>query len=203
MTINYCPNCGNSIHGRLRFCSKCGANFARCQENLGGVEREDELKNELKGFIETFIESNADLLKELAAKVEKGERFEKGMFFAVEMKGGKPVIKSGDIEDLRKLLNRSNLSLPFNLPIGSDRGGPIEFRQENAQVQDTFEGKRVTLRLPGVSSLENVSISLIEDGVEIIARGRGRVYFSKAQLKGLLKIKSSRLEGDILTIDLT
>jgi hypothetical protein len=179
MRINYCPNCGISIHGQTRFCSKCE-------------------------FIENFIENNSDLLKELSAKVEKGESFEKGMFFAVEMRGDKPIIKSGEIKDLKKILNDASVYPSIHEMISKEsKSSVIEFTEVKSEIMDFEDGKRIILRLPGLSSRKDVTINTLDKGIEIIGKGKERIYFSKIPLDGEVEIKNSNLESEVLTIDIT
>ncbi|MFQ5801156.1 MAG: zinc ribbon domain-containing protein [Candidatus Hydrothermarchaeales archaeon] len=203
MEINYCPNCGQAAQSESRFCYNCGADLAQ----LFGFKRQagsgDEFKRDLKRFIEEFIEANSDLLKDLAAKVEKGEPLEKGMFFAVEMRGDKPIIKSGDIKDLEKFIKDTSIYPFFHHMAASKRTGGVEFKEAMAEVIESGYGRRVTVRLPGVSSIGDVMINRIGEGLEIVGRGEEVIYFSKVNLEGSFEMRDKRLLGEVLTIEVT
>jgi HSP20 family molecular chaperone IbpA len=201
MKINYCPNCGISIHGQTRFCSKCGFNLSELINIQRGSKSGDDLKSDLKKFIENFIENNSDLLKELSARVEKGESFEKGMFFAVEMHGDTPIIKSGEIKDLKKIFKDTSIYPSFHEMVS--KNSVIEFTEVKSEITDLEDGKRIILRLPGLSSRKDITINTLNKGIEIIGKGKEKIYFSKIPLDGEVEIKNSNLECEVLTIDIT
>jgi hypothetical protein len=199
MNINYCPNCGTSIQGTLRFCYKCGADFAEFNSKETIDFQGQNIKKDLKGFIEKFIEQNTDVFKELAAKVEKGERFEKGMFFAVEMKGDKPIIKSGDIRDLKDMLKKTSFQSSLRKIVG-EREGFVEFIEVKPKVDDLDKGQRITIKFPGVDSTRDIVLNQTSNGLEIIGKSNNRVYFSKINVKENFKILDKNIQNGIFTI---
>jgi hypothetical protein len=203
MKINYCPNCGQAVQRESRFCHNCGADLARVFGFRGDDIPRGGFKQDLSRFIEDFIENNSDLLKDLAASVEKGEPLGKGMFFAVEMKGDKPIIKSGDIEDLEKLLKDTSFYPFFHHMAVDKKAGRIEFKEAAAEVTKSEQGRKIKVRLPGATSIDDVMINRIREGLEIAGRGKEVVYFSKVKLEGDFEIKGKRLEEEVLTLEVT
>jgi hypothetical protein len=203
MEINYCPSCGGKIHGQIRFCSSCGVDFTTLGIKRKAAKQGDSFKSELKGFIEEFIENNTDLLKELAAKVEKGENVKKGMFFAVEMRGDTPKIRSGNVKDLEKILKETSHHKAFEKLFKEKDIDEVEFTEADFKVIDVLDGRRISINMPGVSSIDDVKIHEIDEGIEVLGRGENRIYFSKVALNSEFEIKSSRMEGENLLITIT
>ncbi|RMF90412.1 MAG: hypothetical protein D6733_03960 [Methanobacteriota archaeon] len=203
MKVKFCPFCGRPLHGTIRFCPGCGESLEGFFRGLGHSRPAEDFRLSLKRMLEDFIEHNAELLEDLAARVERGEPFEKGMFFAVEMKGDKPVIRSGDISELGDMLKGTPFYSFFHGMASSPETGKIEFREVKAEVSSSGDGRLVTVELPGVSTMDDVMINRLEDGLEIAARGKGVFYFSKADLKGPFTVKDTRLSEGRLTIQVT
>jgi hypothetical protein len=199
MKINYCPRCGVKIHGQTRFCSKCGISLAELKGHQKSAGDKGDFKEVMRQFIEKFIEGNSDVLKDLSAKVEKGEGFEKGMFFSVEMKGDKPVIKSGDVKDLEKIIKR----LPgahSKIFSGLEAEDVLDFVESEAVVEKTRAGQKISLKLPGVSNIDDVTLNETCDSVEILGKSDGTIYFSRVPLEDGFDIKETRLEGETLIV---
>ncbi len=202
MKINYCPSCGVKIHGQTRFCSKCGANLSELKDPQKSARYKGDFKEVMKQFIENFVEGNADLLKDLSAKVEKGEGFEKGMFFAVEMKGDRPVIKSGDVKDLDKMIKGLPVP-PSKIFSGFEGENVLDFVEREAVVEKTQDGQKITLKLPGVSNMDDVVLNETGDGLEIMGKSDGKIYFSKVHLEEGFDIKETRLEAETFIVTVT
>ena len=202
MKVNFCPSCGVKIHGQTRFCSKCGAELSKLYGSQKSESSEGDFKDVMKQFIESFVEGNTDLLKELSARVEKGQGLEKGMFFAVEMKGDKPVIKSGDAKDLEKILKSLPMA-PSKMFSDLEKEGVLDFEQIEAEVEKTQGGQKISLKLPGVSSIDDVVFNETDNSLEIMGKSDGTIYFSKVPMEGGFEIKEAMLDKDILTVEIT
>lgn len=202
MKINYCPECGIKIRGQTRFCSKCGFNLAGLNDTQKNQGRESDFKEVMKEFIENFIEGNTEILEKLSAKVQNGEGFEKGMFFAVEMKGDKPVIKSGDVKDLEEIFKGLPL-VPAKFLSGDESKVVLDFEQREAKVEKTGSGQKISLKLPGVFLIDDVVLNTTSDGLEILGKSDGKIYFSKVLLKDGFKVKETRLDEETLIVTVT
>jgi hypothetical protein len=190
MKINYCPNCGQAVQRESRFCHNCGADFARLFGFRGEELPRGDFKQDLSRFIEDFIENNSDILKDLAASVEKGEPLGK-------------IIKSGDMEDLEKLLKDTSFYPFFHHMAADKKARRIEFKEATAEVTKSEHERKIKVRLPGTTSMDDVMINKIRDGLEIAGRGKDVVYFSKVKLEGDFEIKDKRLEEEVLTFTVT
>jgi hypothetical protein len=181
-------------------CSECGLDTAKFENSGFDKTSTSDLREELKNFIENFVESNSDLIKDLAARVEKGEGFEKGMFFAVEMKGGKPVIKSGDVKDLEKILKGTPTLTPFHKIFS---GKEIEFKEVTPEISEGSLGRKIVFRLPGVKNQDDIIVTRIDCGIELIGKTEEQIYFSKTQIKGPFQIIDSQLVNETFIINIT
>jgi HSP20 family molecular chaperone IbpA len=200
MKIKFCPNCGTAVQPPLSICSECGLDTAKFEKPAFNRASNNDLREELKNFIENFVESNSDLIKDLAAKVEKGEGFEKGMFFAVEMKGEKPIIKSGDVKDFEKIFKTAPTLTPFHKIFS---GKETEFKEITPEIFEGPMGRRVTFKLPGVKNQDDVIVNLIENGLEIIGKTEDQIYFSKTQMTDPFQIINSSLVDETFIINIT
>ncbi len=200
MEFNFCPNCGDPFKSQGLTCGKCGLKLPS-YSNIRRTEFEAKyIRGSFQNFFENFLESNADLLKDLAAKVEKGKGFEKGMFFAVEMKGDKPVIRSGDIKEFESFFKESQFPAHLN-QMFTEKDKSIEFKEAKVVVNTGSAGKKVTVEIPGVKNLADVWMNRCEDGLEVIGRVQNDIYFCKIHIKESFTVKSTRLEDSVLHID--
>lgn len=200
MKMNYCPNCGTAVHGQIRFCSKCGQNFADFTE----AKKADvgEFKGDFSGLIKGFLESNAHIIKDLAEKIENGEPFEQGMFFAVEMKGDKPVVKQGKPEEFEKIFKNLSSKPSFKRFMSRNEDGEIEFIEVQAVLRENAKRRTVEVELPEITVLEDVSILPYDGGIEVTAKKGRRIYFSKIQIDGSFTVGPSRLNEGRLLIEI-
>jgi HSP20 family molecular chaperone IbpA len=204
MRINFCPSCGKSLQVKSTLCFECGEDLEDLlQHKENDYLKEGGLKSGAADIIEQFLENHTELLKELTSKTENGENFKKGIFFAVEVREGKPVIKKGNIKDLDNLLKNTPFYPSFQKINGSAETQPIEFNEVKGEIREIEKGKEIKVQLPGIDSQDKLTINRIDDGIEIIGAGKEKIYFSKVPLEQNAMIKSSKLNDGILTIKIT
>jgi hypothetical protein len=153
-----------------------------------------------------FIENNEEFLKELTEKIDSGAPVEKGMFFSVEMRGEKPIVKRGNIGDLEKVMKGVPLP-PFvrdviqkSVPEG-DRDKGREVKETEHEILTVPRGKDILVQIPGVESKDNVEIKRREDRLEITGKGQGTIYFTEVDLEKDLVVVAFNILRGVLRIE--
>ncbi len=177
MMLNYCPNCGNKIEHGADVCGGCGADLRA----YAGPSHRGDFQEQLERMMHDLIRNNEGALKEMAEKMAKGDVSPRGMFFSVEMRDGKPIIKSGDMEEFKRRMG--NMPLPsFLEDMVQKHNYAIEFKEATAEVREHAGGKVIRVLMPGVASMRDVEINKRSKGLEIAGKTQKTVYFSKVPL---------------------
>jgi hypothetical protein len=182
MKINYCPSCGTKVSQEQNFCASCGANLKGFKGYTG------DFKSQLEAMIRDLLENNVEALRELAEKMARGEAGGKGLFFSVEMRDGKPVIKSGDIEEFEEIIKNAPIPSFVKEMMGSKREEGTEFKEAKVEVQKMRGSKEFLIKMPKVKSLQDVEINKRNNVLEVAGRGDKTIYFAQASLE----------EGDVV-----
>lgn len=196
MMLNYCPNCGHRLEHTTNACESCGADLEayRVQKYSGDFTKQ------LEKMMQDLIQNNEGVLKEMAEKMAKGEASPKGMFFSVEMRDGKPVIKSGDIEEFQRRMG--NMPLPsFLKDMMQKHNYALEFKEAKAVVREEVGGKSIRILMPGVSSMADIEIHRGRKGLEISGKTQKTVYFSQVVLNSRDTVLRAELKNGLLCID--
>jgi len=202
MKLNYCSNCGESLSISANFCSNCGTSLTITNSKKDSGEGSKDFKEEIKGFLEDFVEKNEDLLKELAVNLENGKDIKKGMFFSVEMRGGEPIIKSGDVKDLDKMVGGIPFFESVKKLFPQKNEGKIVFEEVEPEIIESSFGVKINVGFPGVNSVENIVTTPIEEGVEIVGKSDEKVYFSKVRVPDEMRIENTEFNEGVLTLTL-
>jgi hypothetical protein len=177
MRLNYCPNCGNKIEHAADVCGSCGADLRA----YAGPRYRGDFREQLERMMQDLIQNNEGALREMAEKMAKGEVSPRGMFFSVEMRDGKPIIKSGDMEEFQKRMG--DMPLPsFLKDMMQKHNYALEFKEAQAEVREQAGGKVIHVRMPGVASMGDVEINKRSKGLEIAGKTQKTVYFSQVPL---------------------
>ena len=177
MRVNYCPNCGNKIEHAADVCRGCGADLRA----YAGPSYRGEFQEQLARMMQDLIRNNEGALKEMAEKMAKGDVSPRGMFFSVEMRDGKPIIKSENMEEFQKKMG--NMPLPsFLKDMVQKHNYALEFKEVQAAVRDQAGGKAIRVHMPGVESMGDVEMNKRSKGLEIAGKTQKTVYFSKVPL---------------------
>ncbi len=202
MKIQYCPYCGTKLDNGGSPCKACGEDLSRF---VAGPAPTD-FAGQMQGIMRDFIENNEDFLKELTEKIDSGVPSEKGMFFSVEMRGEKPIVKRGDIGELEKVMKGVPLP-PFvreviqkSVPKGDPEKG-LEFKETEHEIVNVPRGKDILVQMPGVESKDNIEIKRRENRLEIMGKGRDTIYFTEVDLERDLVVVAFNLLRGLLRIE--
>jgi hypothetical protein len=189
MELNYCPSCGKKVSQEQNFCANCGANLRRFKGYTG------DFKSQLEAMMRDLLENNAEALQELAEKVARGEAFGKGLFFSVEMRDGKPIIKSGDIEDFEEFIK--NAPVPSFVKEMMRREQTVEFKEAEVSVSEDNRRKEISIHMPGLKSLDDVEIKKNADILEVAGKAGKTIYFAQVPLEGGVVVNTRLVDGNV------
>jgi HSP20 family molecular chaperone IbpA len=195
MRLNYCPVCGSRIEGPALECSACGADLRTFTETKYGGD----FKEQLEKMMKDLVEQNEETLRKMAEKMARGEITPGGMFFSVEIRDGKPIIKSGTLEEFQKIMK--NYPLPaFLKDIMRRNNYSLEFREAEAEVRESPRGKEISVSMPGVERIEDVEINKKGVSLEIAGKSARTVYFSQISLEREDTVIGADLRGGVLKV---
>ncbi len=196
MRLNYCPNCGSKMERDADVCGSCGTDLRA----FAGPRYSGDFREQLERMMQDLIQNNEGALREMAEKMAKGEVSPRGMFFSVEMQGGKPIIKSGDIEEFQKKMG--NMPLPsFLKDMMQKHSYALEFKEAKAEVREQGGAKVISVPMPGVESMRDVEINKGSKGLEIAGKTQKTVYFSRVPLNIGDTIVRADLDNGALRIE--
>jgi HSP20 family molecular chaperone IbpA len=199
MEINYCPTCGRKLERDERFCLNCGTDLSRFQPPKGDLEAQ------LQDLMNRFIQDNPNFIKDMVEKIHRGEPPGKGMFFSVEMHGDKPIVRSGDIKDMEKIMKDIPLPPFVRDLIERSKGGPeeearMEFQMAETSERKTAEGAEVEARMPGVDSMDAVEVNLRGGNLEIVGKSDDTLYFAEVPVERGMRIRDTRVLRGVLRV---
>jgi HSP20 family molecular chaperone IbpA len=168
MKINYCPACGVKTNKGQNFCANCGANLR---------DYKGDFKSQLEKMIKDLLENNAEALMEMAEKMAS----EKGLFFSVELRDGKPIIKSGNIEEFEELIKDAPVP-PFIKEMIMQKEG-MEFKEAKVNVRETGGCKEFEVYMPEVKSIQDIEINKRKNTLEVTGKSNRIIYFAHVMLE--------------------
>lgn len=203
MDVNFCPYCGTRVQEDKAFCTGCGKDLSRLRND----KEPGDFTGQLESIMKDFIENNQDLLKDLTEKIEKGDTGEKGMFFSVEMRGEKPIVRSGDLGDLEDFMEKAPLPDFVRKMIHTQSGHQetqkgLEFKEALYNSREVLNGRDVTVEMPGLETKSDVEIKKMGEKLEVIGKGQDTLYFVEVPVEDDLVVASYIVKSGILTIAL-
>ncbi len=170
-----CPNCKSNIKSSSNFCQDCGYPLNNKKKGDWGILGRNDLSNEpLKkssffdnlgqNLIDKMMKSAFNMVEKEMKREMKNPEGEMQVFIngkKVNPVGNKKIVQTFPVISKKNLKNISGLP----------------------KVEPVTEVKRMSdkivyrLKIPGVSSIENLSIIRVENGFEIKAVSKGEVYF--------------------------
>ncbi len=194
MRIRYCAFCGSRLRDNSRFCPSCGADMAPFYALVDASS----FAGELKRMMSEIIDANAKALEELARQMERGEG---GVFFSVEMQGGKPpIIRTGKPEDLKKILNEIPLPDFVKEMFSSGESYEAEFKEARVERRQYARGEVILVEMPGIASIDDVEVVKKQSNLEIAGKAGRVVYFAQVPLEENSTVVETSLSDGVLRV---
>ncbi len=189
MKISYCAFCGAKLDGGARRCSACGADMTP----FFAVLEASSFAEEFKKVMSELFSANAKALEEIGKQMEK----RRGVFFSVEMRSGEPpIIRTGEPEDLERIIDEMPLPEFVKRMFTSSGGTQAEFREAEVRREVREDGEVIVVEMPGVEREEDVEVSKRQNVLEVAGRAGRVVYFAQVPLdEGSMVVGSSLREG--------
>ncbi|MFH1585719.1 MAG: hypothetical protein ABIB79_03045 [archaeon] len=187
-----CRRCGNKVNDKYEFCPSCGGPLKENQEEWGMLGRNDFMemdniklpigfntifKSLMKNLNQEFSRLDRDLKEQQPRDIQK-----KGVSISISTVGNMPpridVRHFGNQpQQVRKIQKKQTKVKPKIISeekIKKMKGLP---REEPVANMKRLGGSVVyEIDMPGVKSIEDISIMNLENSVEIKALGKGKVY---------------------------
>lgn len=195
MRLNYCPVCGSKIDKGVLECASCGTDL----RGFAGARYGGDFREQLEKVMKDLVEQNEETLRKMAEKMAKGELTPGGMFFSVEIRDGKPIIKSGTLEEFQKIMENSPLPA-FLKDMMRKHNYSLEFREAEARIREDPGGKEISVSMPGVEKMEDVEINKRDNSLEIAGKSSRTVYFTQVSLDRGDTIVGADLDRGVLRV---
>jgi len=199
MKLNYCPNCGTKITGNINHCSACGEDL----RVFAGPRYSGDFREQLERMMRDLIEHNEGALREMAEKMAKGELSPRGLFFSVEMRDGKPIIKSGHIEEFQRIMENTSLPKFLKDMLRQRKDYKMEFKEAEVKITEISGGKEISVHMPGVRSIKDVEINKRQGNLEVAGKGVNKVYFAQVPLDRRDTVVKADLYDGVLRVEVT
>ena len=205
MSSKKCPNCEEKIKKDFDFCPYCGAQLnSNSRKKYGMLGRNDLLneKNEFPfpsfggGMFNKMIGSAMKMLeKEFEKEFQKQEQPRTNTKIKL-MINGKEIIPQFKQEKSQDKIPRKNLPINFSQ---NNLKKFQEMKKKEPQTQMRRIGDKLTyeLNVPGVESINDISIVKLENGIEVNALAKKSAYSKKININ-LPLIKYMLLKGKLI-----
>lgn len=194
-----CSNCSSSINSNFSFCPYCGRSLLNPEKELkefGMLGRNDFLPEEFSqrqfaesggGFADKIFES---LINGLMKSVEKQFRDSSVMSHEVKSMPNGIKIRIGPVQSSQEKASKRQASRKTLSPDQLERMSSLPRATAKSSVRRLSDKVIYELSTPGLESPEDVFVSKLEQGYEVKAIGKRKVYVNSLPvdlpLKGLL-----------------
>ncbi|OYT36449.1 hypothetical protein B6U91_01220 [Candidatus Pacearchaeota archaeon ex4484_71] len=186
-----CPRCGGKIKGSYEFCPNCGVQLRKKNDKDGLLGKNDylgenEFFNEPRGFSEKIIDKmmgsalrmiEKEMLRNMPPQINPPNQNTR---IKLMINGKEINLPEKNIQKKPKEIKREN---------NNTKKLPIEFSKENLKkfkrmkkAEPATDVRRIgdkivyELKVPGVKSINDISISKMEEGLEVKAVGEKKAY---------------------------
>jgi HSP20 family molecular chaperone IbpA len=196
MKLNYCPNCGTRIEGDAGRCPSCGVDL----RTFAPPTYSGDFREQLERMMRDLVEHNEEALREMAERIAKGELSPRGLFFSVEIRDGKPIIRSGNLEEFQRIMENAPLPAFLKDMIRRHKEYKLEFREAEVEVSENPGGKEISVRMPGVENIDEVEINKRNTNLEIAGKSASTVYFAQVPLERSDVVVKADLQNGVLRV---
>lgn len=208
-----CHSCGEKISGDYNFCPYCGASTSKSSKNedwglLGKNDLDFSNSTNIPGINMIFNSLIKNLDKQMRdiegpQKAKKPKMKKSGISISIHSSGNKnPEIRvksfgNNEIKKKKTIETKEKIKLPSTKP-GKFSGLRKEEPETNIR---RFSDKVIyEIKMPGVKSIEDISISQLEDSIEIKALSKNKVFYKVIPIN--LPIKKYDFSEKKLTLEL-
>lgn len=196
-----CIKCNEKVGKKYDFCPYCGYNLKSKEEDFGFLGKNDlndfnmQLPFGFKMILKPLMKELSKQMSELdreTRKNERGNKLPKGNFTSFTIRLGSSGNKPIKIENLINGVNVNPQAIeesPKRLEIPKIDGNSLikskEFQRKEAETNIRRLSDRIIyeLHMPGVQSLKNINMNILENGIEIKAIGHKVIYVKDLNVK--------------------
>lgn len=189
-----CPSCGKKVSKKDNFCPSCGKTLqdpAREKKEWGLLGKNDKTPSNIKqggGILDKMIEGMMKMLeKEMQKDLQKNSQKSSGSF-PQDISGGIPTnfklmingkeIDLGNKKSQENTRNQKKELTQKELPSNRLKDFAKNQKKEPSTSVKRFADKIVyEINLPGVESQKELSITKLENSIEIKAKSKDSSYF--------------------------
>lgn len=177
---NNCPNCAKKIKKEFSFCPYCGLSFKnfREQEDFGLLGRDDFMDAPVKVPLGSIDKIVAPLVKQLMDQFDK----EMGNVQKSPNGGFKIQISTGQPARQNISVQKSEQPVSVGLEEANRRRG-LPRKEPESNVRRLSDKVVYEISVPGVKSKQDISISKLENSIEIKAYSKDACYIKTIPLK--------------------
>lgn len=208
-----CQNCGSEIAKNSNFCQNCGAQTKK-QEDFGMLGKNDFQQDDffqmpkgvnflVKSLIKSLDKQFKDLDKQMANENSNFSPIKRnGISISISTSPGKqPNIKINNLEKQPKNFQKKQVKKQVKkLPKSIVKIGNLPKKEPTTNVRRLSDRVIYEINIPGVNSINNVSINQLENNIEIKAITKDKAYIKLIPLN--LPILDYNFEKGKLVLEL-
>ena len=183
-----CPSCAKKVEKKFSYCPWCGVGFKqkREQEDFGMLGRNDssgKVVNEMKlpFGMNTIVNSLVKQLEKQMGNMEgvDPERMPKG--FKIQISSGTPQIRQ--VVHNEEIPEKENSVSPSISLEERERRAKLPWKDATSKVRRLGDTIIYEIDAPGVKSKKDVTITKLEQGIEVKAYSKDKCYVKVIPLK--------------------
>jgi hypothetical protein len=216
-----CPKCDGRVKKKHDFCAHCGINL-NAEDNLdsddfGFLGKNDNfdmklpfgfnalMKPLMKELSKQMLELDKELKKEQSNTSKEQPKGKSIGHFSIHigMPGSKPIkldLGPGQPAGKQVLQTKSNFNLPKISNEDFDKAKKYSRETPITNVRRLSDRIIYEFEIPGVSSIDKVNVSVLEEGIEIKAIGDKKVYEKLIDVE--LPLAKIQMKKDFLVLEL-
>ena len=197
-----CPKCSRKIEEKYSFCPYCGYKQPSSKEEYGLLGKEDSSSPDFVplGLLDKAISAlMGNLLKDVnfssqefaPEKMQNAEKKNKKNGISISIStslDGQPKIKVSPMESSSNLKDKENFKNKFLTKPQIEKFSKLKKEEPKTEVRRFSDSMVYEIKLPGVTSLEGISIIKLENSIEIKAVTEEKAYLKLIPLN--LQIKN-------------
>lgn len=204
-----CGRCGNKVSEKYEFCPYCGYMLIENKRDLGMLGKDDDLSldemrlpTELNSLFNSLMKNlQKQLNKEMEKSSSKRPLKKTGVSIRISTSfDGKPKVKIDSFGDTKKQVKEKKLSPKTFSSERLRKFSSLQREEPKTDIRRLSKKVVYEIEMPGIKSINDISIVQLEQSIEIRGIAKDRSYFKLIPIS--MPITKYSLENDKLILEM-